>query len=103
MYYASSDIVVLPYRRIYQSGVLMMSLCYKKPVIVSDLPSFKEIIVDQENGVFFSSDDSVSLAHAVSKLIAAACESTNHGRVFTSSGASSAIPSPFSTINRRFP
>ena len=36
-------------------------------------------------------------------LIAAACESTNHGRVLTSSGASSAIPSPFSTINRRFP
>jgi len=69
LYYASSDIVVLPYRRIYQSGVLMMSLCYKKPVIVSDLPSFKEIIVDQETGVFFSSDDSLSLAHAVSKLM----------------------------------
>ena len=69
LYYASSDIVVLPYRRIYQSGVLMMSLCYKKPVIVSDLPSFKEIIVDQETGVFFSSDDSVSLAQAVSKLM----------------------------------
>ena len=68
-YYASSDIVILPYRRIYQSGVLMMSLCYKKPVIVSDLPSFKEIIVDQETGVFFSSDDSVSLAQAVSKLM----------------------------------
>ena len=36
-------------------------------------------------------------------LVAAACESTNHGRVLTSSGESSAIPSPFSTINRRFP
>ena len=69
LYYASSDIVVLPYRRIYQSGVLMMSLCYKKPVIVSDLPSFREIIVDQETGVFFSSDDSLSLANAVSKLM----------------------------------
>ena len=69
LYYASSDIVVLPYRRIYQSGVLMMSLCYKKPVIVSDLPSFKEIIVDQETGIFFYSDDSVSLANAVSKLM----------------------------------
>ena len=36
-------------------------------------------------------------------LVAAACESTNHGRVLTSSVASSEIPSPFSTINRRFP
>ena len=36
-------------------------------------------------------------------LIAAACESTSHGRVLTSSSSSSAIPSPFSTINRRFP
>ena len=36
-------------------------------------------------------------------LIAAACESTNHGRILTSSGVDSVIPSPFITINRRFP
>ena len=40
-YYSAADIVILPYRKIYQSGVLMMSLSYKKPVVVSDLPSFK--------------------------------------------------------------
>ena len=36
-------------------------------------------------------------------LIAAACESTNHGKIVTSSGGKSAIPSLFSTINRRYP
>jgi len=36
-------------------------------------------------------------------LIANACESTNHGKILTSSVGSSDSPSPFSTINRRFP
>ena len=36
-------------------------------------------------------------------LIASACESTNHGKTVTSSGGDTAIPSPFSTINRRYP
>jgi acetyl/propionyl-CoA carboxylase alpha subunit len=36
-------------------------------------------------------------------LIASACESTNHGKTVTSSGGDTVIPSPFSTINRRYP
>lgn len=36
-------------------------------------------------------------------LIAAACESTNHGKKVASSVGEATIPSPFSTINRRYP
>ena len=36
-------------------------------------------------------------------FIASACESTNHGKTVTSSGGNTVIPSPFSTINRRYP
>ena len=36
-------------------------------------------------------------------LLAAACESTNHGRVVMTTGTDTVLPSPFSTINRRFP
>lgn len=39
---AAADVVVLPYRRIYQSGVAMQAMSRKKPLIVSDLPSFSE-------------------------------------------------------------
>ena len=69
VYYSASDIVILPYRKIYQSGVLMMSLCYKKPVVVSDLPSFKEIVKDKETAVFFNSEDSYSLSQAITNLV----------------------------------
>ena len=68
-YYSASDVVVLPYRKIYQSGVLMMSLCYKKPVIVSNLPSFKEIVDDKKTALFFKSEDSNSLSLTVNDLI----------------------------------
>ena len=69
LFYSASDIVVLPYRKIYQSGVLMMSLCYKKPVVVSDLPSFKEVLKDKETAVFFSSENSNALSEAVNYLL----------------------------------
>ena len=47
----------------------MMSLCYKKPVVVSDLPSFKEVLKDKETAVFFSSENSNSLSEAVNFLL----------------------------------
>ena len=68
-FYSASDIVVLPYRKIYQSGVLMMSLSYKKPVVVSDLPSFKEVVEDKKTVVFFLAENSSSLAEAIISLL----------------------------------
>ena len=67
-YYSAADIVILPYRKIYQSGVLMMSLSYKKPVVVSDLPSFKEIIDDNRTGYVFESENSLDLSRVINNL-----------------------------------
>ena len=61
-YYSSSDIVVLPYKRIYQSGVLMMSLSYEKAVLVSDLEPLTELVKDNDTGFVFKSEDSYSLS-----------------------------------------
>jgi len=33
-YYAAADIVVLPYREVYQSGVVLMAMSYGRPVLV---------------------------------------------------------------------
>ena len=68
-YYSAADIVILPYRKIYQSGVLMMSLSYKKPVVVSDLPSFKEIIDDNRTGYVFESENSLDLSIVINKAL----------------------------------
>ena len=56
-YYCASDLVILPYKKIYQSGVLMMTLSFERPALVSDLPPFKEIILDNENGFIFKSEN----------------------------------------------
>lgn len=64
-YYAASDIVVLPYRRIYQSGVLLMAMSHGKPVVVSDIEGMTETISDDVNGFVFRSGDPTSLAARV--------------------------------------
>ncbi len=56
-YYCASDLVVLPYKKIYQSGVLMMTLSYERPALVSNLPPLKEVLIDNENGFLFKSED----------------------------------------------
>ena len=69
-YYCASDLVVLPYKRIYQSGVLMMALSYQKAVLVSNLPPLKEVVVDNENGFLFQSEDLDSLSDKLNFILA---------------------------------
>ena len=61
-YYAAADAVVLPYRRIYQSGVLLMAMSYATPVVVSDVAGMTEVVSDGDNGYAFGSGDARSLA-----------------------------------------
>jgi glycosyltransferase involved in cell wall biosynthesis len=67
-FYAACDLVVLPYRRIYQSGVLLMSMSYGRVTVSSDLPGMKEVVSDGETGVLFESENVASLS---SKLVQA--------------------------------
>lgn len=69
LYYSAADIVVLPYRRIYQSGVVLMAMSYAKAVLVSDLPGMTEIVSDGENGSVFRRGDSADLASKLTKIL----------------------------------
>ncbi|MDN3954725.1 glycosyltransferase [Sporolactobacillus laevolacticus] len=62
-YFAAADLVVLPYKKIYQSGVLLNAMSYKKVVLASDLPGMKEIINDGDNGYTFKAEDYEDLAN----------------------------------------
>ena len=64
-YYSLADLIVLPYRKIYQSGVLLMAMTFGVPVVASNIPGMCEIVVDQENGLLFKSGDFVSLAEKI--------------------------------------
>ena len=68
-YYASADLVVLPYKRIYQSGVLMMSMSYEKAVLVSDLPPLTEVVKDMKTGFVFESENPKSLAEKLNGIL----------------------------------
>ena len=68
-YYCASDLVVLPYKKIYQSGVLMMALSFERPALVSDLPPLKEMITHNENGFLFESENEEDLAHKILQII----------------------------------
>lgn len=70
-YYGASDLVVLPYQRIYQSGVVLMAMSYGKPVMVSDLPGMVEVVTDGVDGFVFRRGDSQSLATQLNEVLAA--------------------------------
>ncbi len=57
-----SDAIVLPYREISQSGVLLLAISYKKCILTSDLPSFKETLEGYPDSYFFKKEDPSSLA-----------------------------------------
>ncbi len=61
----AADVNVLPYKIIYQSGVLLMAMSYGLPVIASNLEPNKEIIRDNENGMFFKNEDVKSLSQKI--------------------------------------
>jgi D-inositol-3-phosphate glycosyltransferase len=65
IYFSSTDLVVLPYKRIYQSAVILMGMSYAKPVVVSNLPSMTEMHTDKETGFLFKSEDPKSLAETI--------------------------------------
>lgn len=56
-FYSAADLIVLPYRRIYQSGVLLMAMSFGVPVLASDLPGMVEIVEDGRNGFLFKAGD----------------------------------------------
>ncbi len=64
-YFNNTNIVVLPYREIYQSGVLLMAMSYGRAVLTSNIRAFADVINDKENGLLFESDNSESLAEKI--------------------------------------
>ena len=70
----AADLIVLPYRAISQSGVLLLSIYFGKLIICSDLPSFKETMQGEDgnsldNDLFFKNEDADSLRVLISRYI----------------------------------
>lgn len=68
-YYNAADVVVLPYREIFQSGVLLMAMSYQVPVICSAIPGMLDILEEGVNGLTFPRDDHHILARQVIRVL----------------------------------
>lgn len=62
-------VIVLPYTRIYQSGVLLMAMSFPKPVIASDLSPNSEVVINNENGLLFQSGNIHQLSEKINILL----------------------------------
>ncbi|MFQ9933170.1 MAG: glycosyltransferase family 4 protein [Lachnospiraceae bacterium] len=64
-FFNASDIVALPYRQIYQSGVVLLAYAYEKPVVATTEGEFLSVIKDKETGLLVEAGNHVQYAKAI--------------------------------------
>ena len=68
-YFNAVNAIVLPYQKIYNSGVLIRAMSFATPVVASDFGPFEEFIENEENGFLFKIGDEASLANVLTKAL----------------------------------
>ena len=69
LYFLAADVVVLPYLRLYQSGVLHVAYAFGRPVVASAVGSLVEDVRDGRSGLLVRPGDSRALAEALCALL----------------------------------
>ena len=70
VYFKAADVLVLPYKDIYQSGVLFLGHSFGLPVLAADVGSLKDEIVEGKTGFVFMPEDPVELAKVIDRYFA---------------------------------
>ena len=66
-YFSASDCIVLPYRRISQSGVPFLAYGFGLPVLASRVGGLPETVIPGVTGLLFEPNNTTALADAVSR------------------------------------
>lgn len=69
-FFVACDVVVLPYRRIYQSGILQLAYGFGRPVVVTNVGGIAEAVQDDRTGVVAPSLGPEGIATAISAILA---------------------------------
>jgi glycosyltransferase involved in cell wall biosynthesis len=70
LYLKAADVAVLPYTRIFQSGVMFLAYGFGLPVIVSDVGSLREDVLEGETGFVCRPQDPLDLAKTIERYFA---------------------------------
>jgi D-inositol-3-phosphate glycosyltransferase len=70
LYLKGADVLVLPYKEIFQSGVLFLAYSFGLPVVATDVGSFREEIVEGSTGFLCKPGDPAELAKAIERYFA---------------------------------
>jgi D-inositol-3-phosphate glycosyltransferase len=62
LYFKAADVLVLPYTRVFQSGVLFLGYSFGLPAIAADVGNLKEEVIEGNTGFVFRPQDSSDLA-----------------------------------------
>jgi len=65
LYFKAVDVLVLPYRDIYQSGVLFLAYSFGLPVVATDVGALREEIVEGKTGFVCKPENPADLARAI--------------------------------------
>lgn len=68
-YFNEANLVVLPYREIFQSGVLLMGMSYGRAVLTSNIPAFLGLVKDGVYGFTFESENSAAMADRIAYIV----------------------------------
>jgi glycosyltransferase involved in cell wall biosynthesis len=90
-YFRRADLVVLPYRDVEQSGVLYTGLAFGKPMVMSAVGGFPEVVERHGAGRLVPPGDPDSLAEVLGELVA-----DPEGRDRLASAARAAAEGPYS-------
>jgi D-inositol-3-phosphate glycosyltransferase len=70
VYFKGADVLVLPYKEIFQSGVLFLAYSFGLPVVATDVGSFRGDIIEGRTGFICNPGDPVELAEAIEAYFA---------------------------------
>jgi len=65
IYFKAADVLIIPYTRIFQSGVPFLAYSFGVPVIAADVGSLREDIVEGKTGLICKPRDSSDIARKV--------------------------------------
>ncbi len=65
IYFKAADVLALPYKDIFQSGVLFLGFSFGLPAVTADVGSFRDDVVEGQTGFMYDPSDCASLAATI--------------------------------------